>query len=126
MPQIGNNLIINVKDTCVLQVISVAELFFKHNSVAGARYSFFESAVITMAIYLAMTLILSRILRWMEKRMEGADSYDLATTDTLAHTTGMYNYPRRGSNFDERNIEQEAAESLSREGKREGGETDED
>ena len=121
MPQIGNNLIINVKDTCVLQVISVAELFFKHNSVAGAQYSYFESAVITMVIYLTMTLVLSRILRWMEKRMEGTDSYDLATTDTLAHTTGMYNYPRRGSNFDERNLEQDTLGQ-----NREGGERDEE
>ncbi len=126
MPQIGNNLIINVKDTCVLVVIGVAELFFRHNSVAGAQYSYFESAVITMAIYLTMTLVLSRILRVMEKRMEGADSYDLATTDTLAHTTGMYNYPRRGSNFDERSLEQEAAQTLNREQDGEGGEKDED
>lgn len=105
MPQIGNNLIINVKDTCVLSVIGVTELFFRHTAVSGATYAFFESATITMVIYLTMTLILSRLLRWVEKKMDGNDSYDLATTDTLTHTTGLYSYPRKGSNFDERSIE---------------------
>lgn len=105
MPQIGNNLIINVKDTCVLSVIGVSELFFAHKGVTGATYMFFQSSVITMLIYLTMTFILSRILRLVEKKMDGSDSYDLATTDTLAHTTGMYSFPGKGSNFDERNIE---------------------
>ena len=105
LPQIGNNLIINIKDTCVLSVISVVELFFVHNGVAGAMYTFFESSTITMVIYLTMTLICSRLLRWWERKLDGADNYDLATTDTLAYTTGMANYPGKGSPFDERNPE---------------------
>ena len=105
MPQIGNNLIINIKDTCVLSAISVVELFFAHRGVAGALYCFFESAMITMAMYLIMTLFFSRLLRWWEKRLDGADSYDLATTDTLAFTTGMTNYPGKGSPYDERSPE---------------------
>lgn len=105
LPQIGNNLIINVKDTCVLSVIGCMELFGRHTAVAGARYTFFESSAITMVIYLTMTFALSRILRRLEKKMDGNDSYDLATTDTLAHTTGLYSYPGKGSNFDERHKE---------------------
>ena len=108
LPQIGNNLIINIKDTCVLSAISVVELFFAHRGVSGALYCFFESAMITMAIYLAMTLFFSRLLRWWEKKLEGSDSYDLATTDTLAFTTGMTNYPGKGSPFDERSPEGES------------------
>ena len=110
LPQIGNNLIINIKDTCVLSVISVVELFFVHKGVAGALYTYFESATITMVIYLTMTLIFSRLLRWWEKRMDGSDSYDLATTDTLAHTTGMTNFPGKGSPFDERSPEGRTAD----------------
>ena len=105
MPQIGNNLIINIKDTCVLSVISVVELFFVHKGVAGARYTYFESAAITMLIYLTMTLICAKLLRWWEKKMDGDDNYDLATTDTLAYTSGNYNFPIQGSNFDERSRE---------------------
>jgi len=93
MPQIGNNLIINIKDTCVLSGIGVVELFFASKSVAGTYYVYFETYTITMVMYLVMTVFFSRLLRFFEKRMEGADSYDLATTDTLTHTSGLYKYP---------------------------------
>ncbi|MEG0751991.1 MAG: amino acid ABC transporter permease [Oscillospiraceae bacterium] len=93
MPQIGNNLIINIKDTCVLSVIGTVELFFASKSVAGTYYIFFETFTITMVMYLIMTVFFSRLLRWIENKMEGPAGYDLATQDQLTHTTGMYNYP---------------------------------
>ncbi len=98
MPQIGNNLIINIKDTCVLSVIGTVELFFATKSVAGAMYTYFEAFTITMVIYFVLTFSCSRLLRLWESRMDGPDSYelyDLATTDTLAHTTGLYSYPKK-------------------------------
>ncbi len=98
MPQIGNNLIINIKDTSVLSVISVTELMFTGKSVAGTYYTTFESFTIVCVIYLTMTLVASRLLRLLERRIDGADSYDLATTDTLAHTSGMTNYPKPSDN----------------------------
>ncbi|MEF9939380.1 MAG: amino acid ABC transporter permease [Clostridium sp.] len=103
MPQIGNNLIINIKDTCVLSVISTVELFFASKSVAGTYYTYFETFTITMVMYLIMTVFFSRLLRWLENRMDGPSGYDLATQDQLAHTTGMYNYPgpgRKEAEFD--------------------------
>ena len=96
LPQIGNNLIINIKDTCVLSVIGIVELFFATKSVTGAHYTYFEPYTITMIMYLAMTLFFSRLLRWMEKKMDGPQNYDLATTDQLAHTSGMYSHPGKG------------------------------
>lgn len=96
MPQIGNNLIINIKDTCVLSVIGTVELFFASKSIAGTYYTFFETFTITMVIYLFMTVVCSRLLRLVEKRMDGPEGYSLATTDTLAHTSGMYNFPGKG------------------------------
>ena len=95
MPQIGNNLIINIKDTCVLSVIGTVELFYTAKGVAGAEYVYFESFTITMAIYFVLTFVCSRILRMLENRMDGSDSYDLATTDTLAHTSGMYSFDEK-------------------------------
>lgn len=96
MPQIGNNLIINIKDTCVLSVIGVVELFYTTKGVAGAYYTYFEAFSITMVIYFILTFTCSRILRYWEKKMDGPDSYDLATTDTLAHTSGMVKFPEPG------------------------------
>lgn len=95
MPQIGNNLIINIKDTCVLSVIGIVELFYATKSVAGALYTYFESFAIAMVIYFALTFTCSRILRHWEKKMDGNDNYDLATSDTLAHTSGLYSYSKK-------------------------------
>ncbi len=95
IPQIGNNLIINIKDTAVLSVISISDLFFVHKSVVGSTYKYFESATIIMIMYLIMTVITSRLLRWWEKKIDGAESYDIATTDTLAYTSGMLRFPER-------------------------------
>ncbi len=93
MPQIGNNLIINIKDTCVLTVIGTVELFYASKSVAGAYYWYFESFTIAMGVYFILTFLCSRLLRLIESKMDGPESYDLATTDTLAHTSGMNRYP---------------------------------
>ena len=105
IPQIGNNFIINIKDTSVLSIISFPDLFYYHKTVAGNTYRYFESACIVMVIYLTMTLISSYLLRWWERKLDGPDTFDLATKDTLAYTTGTYNYPGKGSNYDERNPE---------------------
>ena len=105
LPQIGNNFIINVKDTSVMFIISFTEFFAVHRAAVGATYLYFPSAAVEMIGYLCMTLIASFLLRWWEKKLDGSDSYDLATTDQLAHTTGMYNYPGKGSPYDERTPE---------------------
>ncbi len=93
MPQIGNNLIINIKDSCVLSVIGVAELLYKTKAAAGDVSATSEIYTIAMIMYFIMTFACSRILRVLENRMDGADNFDLATTDTLAHTSGMYRFP---------------------------------
>lgn len=95
MPQIGNNLIINIKDTCVLSVIGVVELFYTAKGVAGAYYTYFEAFTIAMLIYFTLTFTCSRLLRHWENKMDGPDSYDLATTDTLTHTSGMFSFPNK-------------------------------
>ncbi len=92
IPQIGNNFIINIKDTSVLSVISITDLFFVHKSVVGALYLYFQSASIVMAIYLTMTLTASFLLRRLEKKLDGDDNFDLATTDTLVHTSGLTDF----------------------------------
>ncbi|MFA7169079.1 MAG: amino acid ABC transporter permease, partial [Sphaerochaetaceae bacterium] len=92
MPQIGNNLIINIKDTCVLSIIGTVELFFTFKSISGALYTYFEAATVTMIIYFVLTFSCSRILRVVEKRMDGPENFDLASNDTLAFTSGLQHY----------------------------------
>ena len=95
MPQIGNNLIINIKDTCVLSIIGIVELFYTTKGVAGAYYTYFEAFTIAMVMYFILTFVCSRLLRLLEHKMEGPQNYDLATTDTLTHTSGLYSYPKK-------------------------------
>lgn len=101
MPQIGNNLIINIKDTCVLSIIGVVELFYTTKGVAGAYYTYFESFAIAMVMYFTLTFACSRLLRLWESKMDGPQSYDLATTDTLAYTSGMSRFPEPKKGEDE-------------------------
>ncbi len=78
LPQIGNNLIINIKDTSVMSIIGFTEFFAIHKSIAGTTYQYFPSAAIEMVGYLSMTLIASFLLRACEKKMDGEASYKLA------------------------------------------------
>ena len=105
LPQIGNNFIINIKDTSVMFIIGFTEFFATHKAVVGASYRYFPSAAIEMIGYLTMTLLASFILRYIEKKMDGSSSYDLAQADALTMAGGTYNHPNRGTPFDERNPE---------------------
>ena len=92
LPQIGNNFIINLKDTSVMFIIGYSEFFATHKAVVGATFLYFPSATVEMIGYLFMTLVSSFLLRWWEKKIDGSDSFDLATKDTLAHTSGMVRF----------------------------------
>ena len=101
LPQIGNNFIINVKDTSVMFIIGFTEFFAFHRYITGVNNMYFPSAAIEMIGYLCMTLIASFILRWVERRMDGDDSYELVQGDSLVMGEGMYAHPNRGTPFDE-------------------------
>ncbi len=88
LPQIGNNLIINIKDTSVLNVISVTELYFSGNSAAGAYLRYFEVFFIISVIYFAMTFTCSRLLRWLEHKIDGSSYYSLVKSDMMADPCG--------------------------------------
>ena len=109
MPQIGNNFIINVKDTSVMFIIGFSDFFAIHKSVSGATFLYFPSATVEMAGYLCMTLISSLILRWVEKKMEGSSDYELVAADSLTMTAGTYNIskPKDTQNNDVKTIDRE-------------------
>jgi len=75
LPSVGNELIVNIKDSSVLNVISVSELFFQAKSAAGTYYKYFEVFFIIACIYFVLTVTVSQILRWIEKKMDGPDNY---------------------------------------------------
>ena len=105
MPQIGNNFIINVKDTSVMFIIGFTEFFARHRFITGLNNMYFPSATIEMVGYLIVTLTASILLRWLERRMDGKSSYELVQTDDLTMAAGTYSHPDRGTPFDERSSE---------------------
>ena len=109
MPQIGNNFIINVKDTSVMFIIGFPDFFSAHRAAVGASYLYFPSAAVEMIGYLTMTLIASFLLRWLEKKMDGKGDYELVAVDPLVMTAGTYSHPDKGTPFDEQNREYQNA-----------------
>ena len=105
IPQIGNNFIINIKDTSVMFVIGFIDFFAQHRNIIGVNNMSFQSATIEMIGYLCLTLAASFLLRAVEKRMDGADSYELVNVDPLVMAAGTYSHPDRSSIFDERSKE---------------------
>lgn len=105
LPQIGNNFIINIKDTSVMFIISFSEFFAVHRMISGAIFTYFPSATIEMAGYLTMTLTASFLLRKLEKVVDGDDNYELKDVseserdyelmneDQLVMAAGNYTYP---------------------------------
>lgn len=77
LPATGNEFVINIKDTSVLNVISVTELFFQTKSIAGNNFRYSEAFFITSIIYFIMTFTVTRILRFFEKKLDGPASYDM-------------------------------------------------
>ena len=105
IPQIGNNFIINIKDTSVMFVIGFVEFFATHRNIVGVNLLYFPSAVIEMVGYLTLTLLASFGLRALEKWLDGDANYELVSEDSLAMSAGTYSHPSRKTPFDERSKE---------------------
>lgn len=74
-PSIGNQLIVNIKDSSMLNVISVTELYFQATSIAGSNYKYIETFLVTAIIYLFLTTLSTIVLNYIEKRMNSKSSH---------------------------------------------------
>ena len=70
IPPLGNQFIISIKDTSLLSVILVPELIFQGRTIAASNFNAVEIYTTVAAMYLAITLALSAVLRLVEKRMD--------------------------------------------------------
>lgn len=68
-PSIGNQLIVNIKDSSMLSVIWVLDLFFQSQSLAGSNYRPVETYFVATVLYLILTTIATLLLNFVEKRM---------------------------------------------------------
>lgn len=75
IPSIGNEFVINIKDSSVLSVITVTELFFIGKSIAGTTVKNFQTYIIIAVIYFILTFTITRILGMVEKKMFDKKSF---------------------------------------------------
>ncbi len=68
-PAIGNQLVVNLKDSCMMNVISVTELFFQSSSIAGSNMRFSEIYLDTAILYLILTTLATWLLNVIERRL---------------------------------------------------------
>jgi putative lysine transport system permease protein len=83
LPATGNEFVINIKDTSVLNVIAVTELFFQSKTAAGNSYQYFPVFFITCVLYFIMTFTVTRILRLIERRMDGPKTFTIHGSQTV-------------------------------------------
>ena len=77
LPSITNEFIVNIKDTSVLSIISVSELFFVGSTIASQSFQFFQTYLVISAIYLFLTFTITRIFNLIEKNIEGPENYNM-------------------------------------------------
>lgn len=87
LPALGNEFVINIKDTSVLNVIAVTELFFITKSAAGSTYLTFQTFLITAVIYFVLTFTTTRVLNFIENRMTGKKNYHIYQSSTAPSNT---------------------------------------
>ncbi len=71
---IGNEFIINIKDSSVLCVLGVSDLMFMTRSVAGIYYKGTECYLIAATVYLFLTYLSSLLLKTITGRMTAPDN----------------------------------------------------
>ena len=85
LPSISNEFVINIKDTSVLNVIGVMELFYQATKVQTMTYLIFETYLIVCVIYFVMTFSITRLLRMVEKKLAGSNSYTICGSQSDPH-----------------------------------------
>lgn len=75
LPSVANEFVINIKDTSVLNVIGVTELFYFAGKIVKDNFQTFETYLVVCAIYFVLTFAITRLLRLLEKKLQGADSF---------------------------------------------------
>ncbi|MGI6398808.1 MAG: amino acid ABC transporter permease [Bacillota bacterium] len=73
IPPLGNEFIAMLKDSSLVSVIALEELLRKGQVVITRAFRPFEVYMVVALIYLVMTLAISRLVAWSEKRLKVVD-----------------------------------------------------
>ena len=75
LPSVSNEFVINIKDTSVLNVIGVTELYYFAGIIKRQSFETFQTYLVVCALYFVLTFTVTRLLRLAERRLDGNDSY---------------------------------------------------
>ena len=84
-PSIGNEFVVNIKDSCVLNCIGFAELFFQAKSIQGSTFDYSGAFLVVGIMYFILTFVTTRILGVIEEKMNHTRS-SLPSSDTTANS----------------------------------------
>ncbi|WP_432353490.1 amino acid ABC transporter permease [Sporosarcina sp. A2] len=70
IPPLGNQFIITLKDSSLVYVIGVSELFGVANRVAASNFKQFETFLVVGLYYLILVLIFTTLLKWYENKLD--------------------------------------------------------
>ncbi len=69
LPAIGNDLIALMKDTALVSIIAGTELTYRARIYSGSSFRIRETFFVLSAYYIVLTLVLSLLLQYWERRM---------------------------------------------------------
>ena len=75
LPSVSNEFVINIKDTSVLNVIGVTELYYFAGIIKRQSIETCQTYLAVCALYCVLTCTVTRLLRLAERRLDGNDSY---------------------------------------------------
>ena len=83
LPSVANEFVIKIKDTSVLNVIGFTELYFQAKSIVSINYQTFATYLLVAVIYFILTFTITRILRLIEKKMDGKKDYTVQGSQNM-------------------------------------------
>ena len=82
LPSVSNEFVINIKDTSVLNVIGVTELYYFAGIIKRQNFQTFQTYLVVCILYFVLTFTVTRLLRWVERKLDGNENYTIFGSQT--------------------------------------------
>ena len=73
LPTLGNEFISLIKETSVVSFIGATDLYVAFRKIGTSTYEFMIPYLVMAVIYIAMVLIISGLIKWMERSLRKSD-----------------------------------------------------
>ena len=82
LPSVSNEFVINIKDTSVLNVIGVTELYYFAGIIKRQNFQTFQTYLVVCILYFILTFTVTRLLRWVVRKLDGNENYTIFGSQT--------------------------------------------